>query len=365
MKQSLVSLVLFALFAVWAATPSTASAEAQSPLPDPVPNLDSLVTLIDGTPLHLTGTLLTREVAEGVFVITEGVYQAMAVVASRGVILVDAPPSLGTPDAPTAAGETLLGAIRNITGKPIRDLVFSHEHIDHIGGAAAIRDAFPRVRIHAHVATIRLIREALRHNPNDPRIRPNRAVFERATIRSGSHVIRLAHFGASHAPGDLFIHLPRQRVLMLVDVVFPGWAPFSRLGLSDHVPGYIAAHERILEFDFDVFVAGHLTRVGDRADIERSRDYIVAVKRAAAEALATFQIGDLSDQENVASDGDAFLFFQNPYALFEELLADVEEACARSVLESGAFDDLAGVDIYTRDNCSAMQNALRIDFQGH
>src|SRR3712207_8781371 len=53
------------------------------------------------------------------------------------------------------------------------------------------------------------------------------------------------------AEGNIFIHVPRQRVLMLVDVIFPGWVPFSHLALSMNVPGFIKAHEQALSYEFE------------------------------------------------------------------------------------------------------------------
>jgi hypothetical protein len=40
---------------------------------------------------------------------------------------------------------------------------------------------------------------------------------------------------------------------MLVDVIFPGWVPFSNLALSADVPGFIKAHEQVLAHDFNTF----------------------------------------------------------------------------------------------------------------
>ena len=47
-----------------------------------------------------------------------------------------------------------------------------------------------------------------------------------------------------------------QRVLMLVDIVAPGWVPWSQLTIATDVPGYIASYDQILAYDFEYFVGG-------------------------------------------------------------------------------------------------------------
>jgi hypothetical protein len=57
-----------------------------------------------------------------------------------------------------------------------------------------------------------------------------------------------------HESGNIFIYAPNQKVLMLVDVIFPGWTPFKDLAMAQDVPEFIAAHDKVLEYDFDTFI---------------------------------------------------------------------------------------------------------------
>jgi hypothetical protein len=63
------------------------------------------------------------------------------------------------------------------------------------------------------------------------------------------------------------MYAPAQHVAVLVDVIFPGWAPFTELGVADFVPGLITAHDVLLTFDFDVLVAGHVAQLGTKHDV--------------------------------------------------------------------------------------------------
>jgi hypothetical protein len=73
---------------------------------------------------------------------------------------------------------------------------------------------------------------------------------------------------------------------MLVDVVYPGFAPCPNLGVADDVPGYIQAHRDALACDFTDFVGGHVDGLGSRSDVELSLQFALALERTAEEVLA-------------------------------------------------------------------------------
>jgi glyoxylase-like metal-dependent hydrolase (beta-lactamase superfamily II) len=71
--------------------------------------------------------------------------------APEGLVLID---TLRTPaDARKAIAE-----IRK-TGRPVAAILLTHSHPDHVGGAGAFREAFPKALIHASVATDKVMRE--------------------------------------------------------------------------------------------------------------------------------------------------------------------------------------------------------------
>ena len=67
------------------------------------------------------------EINDGVYWVTEGVYQMMFVVTDSGVIVADAPPTIG---------ENILAAVAEVTDLPITHVIYSHTHVDHIGAAS-------------------------------------------------------------------------------------------------------------------------------------------------------------------------------------------------------------------------------------
>jgi glyoxylase-like metal-dependent hydrolase (beta-lactamase superfamily II) len=77
--------------------------------------------------------------------VTDGVYQSMFVVTSSGVVVVDAPPSIGA---------NLTKAIAEVTALPVTHMIYSHSHTDHIGSSTVFPDAIPII---AHEETKRLL----------------------------------------------------------------------------------------------------------------------------------------------------------------------------------------------------------------
>jgi glyoxylase-like metal-dependent hydrolase (beta-lactamase superfamily II) len=166
----------------------------------------------------------------------------------------------------------------------------------------------------------------------------------------GSQTLQLDYRGPNHEPGNIFIHAPAQGVLMLVDVIFPGWVPFADLALAEDVPGYYEAHEQALAYDFDVFIGGHITRLGSRADVELANEYILDIQANAATALQQVDFFAIAQETG----------FENQWLLFSTYLDAVAARCADLTLPEWT-GQLAAVDIWTYDHCWKVVESLRID----
>ncbi|MFT0174740.1 MBL fold metallo-hydrolase [Paraburkholderia mimosarum] len=181
-----------------------------------------------------------EEIKPGIFWISAGGYDTIFMPTGEGVIVVDAPPTL----APH-----MLKAIRSKTAEPIEYVVYSHSHVDHIGAA----DHYPETAIRiAHDATANLL---VRYA--DPRRPVPSVVFsDEFLLEVGDRKLELRYRGNIHQPGNIFIYESTQRVLMLVDVIFPGWVPFRNLAVANDVHEFIRAHDTVLGYDCDVIVCG-------------------------------------------------------------------------------------------------------------
>jgi len=276
----------------------------------------------------------TQELGGGLYMVTDNAYQSMFLVYDRGVVVVDAPPSYAA---------RIPAAIAEVTDRPITHVVYSHSHIDHIGGAKALGG---RPVIIAHDETARLLERAA--DPSRPL--PTVTFSDRYTLRAGGQVLELSYHGNAHEPGNIFISAPAQRVLMVVDVVFPGWMPWRRFALAQDIPGYLAQVDEIGRMDWDTLVGGHVARTGTHADVELQAAFNRDVRQAAATALATTTPGV---GLNPLDKG-------NPWAGFDDYIDRVAAQCV-SALTPKWSARLAAFDVYVWDQCYAMEQSLRIE----
>jgi glyoxylase-like metal-dependent hydrolase (beta-lactamase superfamily II) len=287
-----------------------------------------------GPAIDQTKGYLVQEISDGLYWVGDGAYQCIFLTTGQGVIVVDAPPTIG---------DKLLSAIREVTSEPITHLVYSHSHVDHIGAAGMLPSGLTIV---AHEATAEQLRRA-----NDPRRPVPTVTFtDNYLLQVGRQRLELSYFGPAHEPGNIYIYAPSQRVLMLVDVVFPGWVPFKELALAEDVPAFVQAHDDILKFDFDTFVGGHVTRLGTRQDVEIQKRYIMDVRDNALQALQTVDFVAVGQRVG----------FENPWLLFDTYLSEVARVCAEQTVPNWV-DRLAGADVFTRSHCAVFADSLRID----
>lgn len=270
----------------------------------------------------------------GLYMVTDNAYQSMFLVYDKGVVVVDAPP---------AYAAKIPQAIAEVSDQPVTHVVYSHSHADHIAGVTALGGDPVIV---AHQETRRLLERA--SDPDRPL--PTVTFTDTFALKVGDQLLELSYHGNAHQPGNIFIHAPRQRVLMVVDVIFPGWMPWRRFALAQDLPGYFAQVEVIRRMDWDTLVAGHVTRTGTRADVELQSRFIEDVRQAAGAALASTKFGEgLNPRDR-----------ENPWAGFDNYIDRVVARCVNAVTPEWSAK-LAGFDVYIWDQCLSMEQSLRID----
>jgi glyoxylase-like metal-dependent hydrolase (beta-lactamase superfamily II) len=214
-----------------------------------------------GPPLNEQGYHVGR-VERNLFWVTDGVYNSAFLLTDDGVVLFDAPPTIGH-NLRRAVDE--MAAAEGVTNT-VTHLVYSHHHADHAGASNLFEGV---LRIGHEDTKWRLARE------NDPtRPLPDVTFSDAYTLEVGGERVELSYKGPNHTPDNIFIHFPDHDALMLVDIVNDGWVPIYNLNLSEDVPGYIDAPNKALELPWKTYIGGHLGRLGTRDDIALHKSYI-------------------------------------------------------------------------------------------
>ncbi|WP_246777627.1 MBL fold metallo-hydrolase [Rhizobium sp. BG4] len=270
----------------------------------------------------------------GLYMVTDNSYQSMFMVYDTGVVVVDAPPSYA---------RKLKQAIAEVTDKPITHLIYSHAHADHIGGAGGLGGT---PVIIAHAATKRL----LERDADPQRPIPTVTFSDQYTLRLGPQVLELSYPGNGHEPGNIMIYARSQKVLMFVDVVFPGWMPYRRFGVAQDVPGYFQQVRDLDKHPFEKLVGGHVSRIGTHADVKLQIEFDDDIKAAVSAALQSQPYGiNLPQAEAV-----------NAWALVGDYTARVAGQCVASMTPKW-MGILAAFDTFIWDQCYAMEQSIRVD----
>jgi glyoxylase-like metal-dependent hydrolase (beta-lactamase superfamily II) len=294
-----------------------------------------------GPPIPAKGYLV-QQIKGGLYWLTDGAYQTMFMVTDKGVVAVDAPPTIGN---------NYLKAIAEVTNKPVTYVIYSHAHIDHIGDARMFPKNATFIAQQETAAELQRAKSVAKNASMVPPI-PTVTFTKSYTLQIGNQTLKLDYYGVNHLPGNIFIYAPKQKVLMLVDVIFPGWVPFPYLAVAKDVAGFIKAHDIALNnYDFDTLVPGHLTRLGTRNDVIVQKEFVSDLEKAAAQANQKVSFGGIAKQVG----GEP-----NPWLIFSKYIDAVGENCVNTMLPKWE-NRLGGAQQFMSTHCFTMAQAGRID----
>jgi glyoxylase-like metal-dependent hydrolase (beta-lactamase superfamily II) len=285
---------------------------------------------------------LVQEIRDHLYWVTDGSYTAMFLVTDKGVVAVDAPPSIG---------ENYLKAIAEVTDKPVTYVIYSHAHLDHIGAAGIFPKNATFIAQQETAAELQRAKSVARNASMVPSI-PTVTFSKNYTLQIGNQTLKLDYYGVNHLPGNIFIYAPKQKVLMLVDIIFPGWIPFPYLAIAKDTAGFIKAHDIALNnYDFDTIVAGHLTRLGTRSDVIIQKEFVSDLEKAAATANQEVLFSKIASQ--VGS-------FDNPWLIFSTYIDAINKQCEDGMLPKWQ-SRLGGAEIFMSTHCFTMSESGRVD----
>jgi cyclase len=266
-----------------------------------------------------------HKVADGVWAaVAEPAYKVNCNTAiienSDGVMVVD------THSKPSAA-RVIVDTLRDITKKPVRYVVNTHFHWDHWHGNEVYPAAYPDAEIVTNQITreamimkgLKRIQDHVRQVPAEiAKLKADLAAAANATQRARLETdlrlaesylaevrglkpalptiafegtmklyrrdreIHLLHLGRAHTAGDVFVYLPKEKVVITGDAMI-GWTPFMGDGYPDEWAGTL---DRLSQLDFTHIIMGH-GNVAGREWLATFRSYVHDMVEAVRQEAAT------------------------------------------------------------------------------
>lgn len=230
----------------------------------------------------------TRQLTEDAYLFRYRFHQSLFVVTPQGVIATD-PIAYQQPQA----ASTYLAEIRKITQAPIKYLVYSHHHYDHISGGKPFKEAGATVIAHRNAKT-RL--EALR-NPDV--VLPDEAVDEFRAIELGGVRVELHYTGRNHSDNSLVLLLPKDKLAFAVDFVGVESVGFRDLPDS-YFPDWFDSLDRVVALPWERMIGGHPYpggRYATKDDVRAYKQYYLDLNEAVRVAASQGKCWDAAMAE--------------------------------------------------------------------
>ena len=217
---------------------------------------------------------------ENVYVFRYGNHQSMFIVTSQGVIATD-PISYLRPAKP------YIDAIKAVTDKPIKYVIYSHHHYDHIAGGKPFKDLGATFVAHRR-AKERLLELKKQNALLADVVIPDQTVDTKKTIKLGDTSLELIFVGRNHSDNSLVMRLPKEKLVFVVDFAPIESVQFRNIPDNASPLEYIASLKALDALDWDRLIPGHPYaggRLGTKKDVEDDIAYMedlsAEVKKAA------------------------------------------------------------------------------------
>jgi glyoxylase-like metal-dependent hydrolase (beta-lactamase superfamily II) len=206
-------------------------------------------------------------------------HQSMFVVTKDGVIATD-PIGLARPQAVT----TYIDEIKKVSDKPIKYVIYSHHHYDHIAGGKPFKTLGATFFAHENVKA----RLAPLKDPDT--VLPDRTVGNGGSVITlGGTRLELHYVGRNHSDSSLVMRLPKEKIIFAVDFLPVGQVP--GVAMVDSYPmEWEESAKKVLAMDWQRLIPGHPgpgDRLGTKDDAQNMltllQDASAEVKSAARE----------------------------------------------------------------------------------
>jgi quinoprotein relay system zinc metallohydrolase 2 len=267
--------------------------------------------------------LAVTEIAAGVFV-HNGVHAEASpanadAIANIGFIVGDEAVVVIDPGGSAKEGRELRAAIQARTDRPIRYVILTHVHPDHIFGAAAFRDDHPDFIGHAKLPGalaqrgsyyLGRLRGSLGETAEGSEVvAPTRLVSTRLDLDLGGRRLVIRANGPAHTDNDLTVFDEKTRTLWLADLLFVDRIPV----IDGSLVGWLKELDELAALSADRAVPGHgPAAVEWPAAAGPERRYLEAVARDTRAAIKA-GIGIANAYQKVANSERGYWLLFDEY----------------------------------------------------
>ena len=252
------------------------------------------------------------------------------VVTPTGVVVVDA---LGSP----ILAQKLIAEIKKITNQKVVAVIVSHYHADHIYGLQEFKRIGAKIYaqgegrnyLSSETAKQRLIVSqrdfAPWVNANTKLITADVWIDQKLKLSIGGVDFFISRVGPAHAPEDLMVYVPSEKVLFAGDLVFRGRIPF--VGNADS-KGWLKGLDEIEKFNPNIVIPGHGNySVKPAEDIAFTRNYLKYLRESMSTAAINMDPFDAAYKQANWSEYEGMPLFKaanrmNAYNVYLSIQAE-------------------------------------------
>ena len=183
--------------------------------------------------------------------------------AHYSVFLITSEGAIATDPIDKEAATWLKQEISRRFNQPVKYVIYSHDHADHISGG----EVFDQATAVGHELTKKNIIDN-----NRPTAIPEITFSDKMTIELGGKVVELIYPGRSHSDNCIIVNFPAERTVFVVDFITVNRLPYRTLN-GNYMPDWTEAIKKVEVIDFDILAPGH-GELGTKKDAVAHRTYI-------------------------------------------------------------------------------------------
>ncbi len=180
--------------------------------------------------------------------------------------------------------DQVVAAVKEITDQPIRCVVNTHWHFDHVGGnedlakSGAIIIAQENVRKRMSEEQV-LGGLGTRVPPSPPAALPRITYADASTLQWNGEEVRIIRLEPGHTDGDSLVFFQKANVLHAGDIFFNGMYPFIDVNVGGSIDGMIRAVDRVLALvnEDTKIIPGH-GKLSNAAELREYRKMLATVR---------------------------------------------------------------------------------------